>query len=133
MKCVRVVAAVVERDGRYLITQRRPEAALPGYWEFPGGRLEADETAEAALAREFQHRLGVGIVCGERVGEVEHLYPNYGLRLVLYACQIVSGEPRAAAVAALAWAPSSKFGEYSFTPADEASIAALLGMEDKLS
>jgi len=56
---IRVVAAVIERDGTYLITQRRPTAVLPLMWEFPGGRVEEDETDTAALQREVRHRLGV--------------------------------------------------------------------------
>ncbi len=133
MKCLRVVAAVVERDGHYLITQRRAEAALPLTWEFPGGRVEDGETDATALAREFRHRVGVEIHCGERISEVEHSYPSYTLRLVLYACTIASGEPSAVAVAAAKWVCCTDFANYTFTPADEASIAALLGMEDKLS
>ena len=57
-RTIRVVAAVIERDGRYLITQRRPTAVLPLLWEFPGGRVEAGETDTHALKREVLHRLG---------------------------------------------------------------------------
>ncbi|HQK20112.1 MAG TPA: NUDIX domain-containing protein, partial [Polyangiaceae bacterium] len=59
IQTVRVVAAVVENNGRYLITQRRPTAVLPLMWEFPGGRVEPGETDTAALQREVRHRLGV--------------------------------------------------------------------------
>ena len=55
---IRVVAAVIENGGRYLITQRRPTAVLPLLWEFPGGRVEAGETDQDALQREVRHRLG---------------------------------------------------------------------------
>lgn len=133
MKCVRVVAAVVEHEGRYLITQRRAEATFPFTWEFPGGRVEEGETDASALAREFRHRVGVEVQCGDRISEIEHVYPSYSLRLVLYSCSITSGEPRAVAVAAAKWVRCAEFANYTFTPADEASIAAMLGMEDKLS
>jgi 8-oxo-dGTP diphosphatase len=56
-RVLRVVAAVIERDGKYLITQRRDEAVLGGLWEFPGGRVEAGESDEAALHREVLGRI----------------------------------------------------------------------------
>ena len=55
---IRLVAAVIERDGRYLITQRRSTAVLPGLWEFPGGRVEDGETDEQALSRELARTAG---------------------------------------------------------------------------
>ena len=54
-RTIRVVAAVIERDGRYLITQRRPSASLPLLWEFPGGRVDAGEGDGQALLREIRH------------------------------------------------------------------------------
>jgi 8-oxo-dGTP diphosphatase len=63
-RTIRVVAAVIEREGSYLITQRRPAAVLPLLWEFPGGRVEEGETDTAALKREVLHRLGVDIEVG---------------------------------------------------------------------
>ena len=62
LRTIRVVAAVIEREGRYLITQRRPTAVLPLLWEFPGGRVEDSETDAAALKREVRHRLVQGRV-----------------------------------------------------------------------
>ena len=61
---VRVVAAELERDGRYLITQRREHAVLPLLWEFPGGKVEDGEDDSAALRRELRERLGVGAEVG---------------------------------------------------------------------
>ena len=72
-KRFRVVAAVISRDGRYLITQRRAHATLPLLWEFPGGRVEDAETDEAALVREVRERLGVDVHVGKEVRRVVHL------------------------------------------------------------
>src|SRR5580704_15080974 len=74
LRTIRVVAAVIERDGRYLITQRRPAAVLPLLWEFPGGRVEESETDAAALKREVRHRLGVEIDVGQLISFVSHPY-----------------------------------------------------------
>src|SRR3954470_23887398 len=83
---IRVVAAVVERDGRYLITQRRPSAVLPLLWEFPGGRVEAGESDQLALRREFGGRLGAAIVVGQLISYVSHRYEHYTVELYLYEC-----------------------------------------------
>ena len=126
---IRVVAAVIEQDGTYLITQRRKQAALPLLWEFPGGKVETGEDDAAALAREIMHRLGVSIGVGELISFVTHPYDYYTVELYLYACHITSGEPEARAVHDFHWATSEQFEDYNFTPADESSMSKLLGIE----
>lgn len=125
---VRVVAAVIENGGRYLITQRRPTAVLPLLWEFPGGKVETGETDADALQREVKHRLGVDVRCGQLISFVSHPYERYTVDLYLYECHIASGEPTARAVHAFQWVTSADFDQYPFTPADEASMNKLLGM-----
>jgi 8-oxo-dGTP diphosphatase len=128
-KTVRVVAAVIEREGKYLITQRRPTAVLPLLWEFPGGKVETGETDADALQREVKHRLGVDVRTGQLISFVSHPYERYTVDLYLYECHIAGGEPAALAVHAFKWVTSSEFDQYSFTPADEASMNKLLGIE----
>lgn len=125
---IRVVAAVIEEAGRYLITQRRPSALLPLMWEFPGGRVEQDESDEEALRREVRHRLEVEVQVGQLISFVRHGYDRYTVDLHLYECRITSGSPTSANVNAFAWVTSGEFDQYLFTPADEASVAALLGL-----
>jgi len=129
-RTIRVVAAVLERDGSYLITQRRATAVLPLMWEFPGGRVEAGETDQQALKREMLHRLGAEIEVGKLISFVTHPYEHYVVDLFLYECALVRAgdllEPRA--VNAYKWVPSSEFDQYPFTPADEASMNKLLGV-----
>ena len=125
---IRVVAAVIEHDGRYLITQRRPNAVLPLMWEFPGGKVEEGETDAAALLREVRHRLGVDIKAGQMISFVSHPYEKYTVDLYLYECTIVSGEPGPQAVHAFKWVTSAEFDQHPFTPADEASMNKLLGL-----
>lgn len=126
---IRVVAAVIAHDGRYLITQRRPHAALPLMWEFPGGRVEDDESDAEALHREVRHRLDVDVQVGDLISFVSHPYERYVVDLYLYECTLVDGEPRARAVNAFEWVESEAFDRYAFTPADESSMAQLLGLE----
>jgi 8-oxo-dGTP diphosphatase len=127
-RTIRVVAAVIEREGRYLITQRRPAAVLPLLWEFPGGRVEEGETDAAALKREVMHRLGVEIEVGQLISFVSHPYERYVVDLYLYECRITGGELSALAVHEFKWVTSAEFDQHSFTPADEASMSKLLGV-----
>ncbi|MSP23689.1 MAG: (deoxy)nucleoside triphosphate pyrophosphohydrolase [Myxococcales bacterium] len=125
---IRVVAAVIGKDGKYLITQRRPNAVLPLLWEFPGGRVEDGETDEEALTRELRHRLGVEVVPGERMGFESHAYARYVVELYTYECSIGRGTPQPLAVHSFEWVRSDEFDGYAFTPADEISVAKLLGI-----
>ncbi|MEZ4370912.1 MAG: (deoxy)nucleoside triphosphate pyrophosphohydrolase [Polyangiaceae bacterium] len=127
-RTVRVVAAVIARDGKYLITQRRPAAVLPLLWEFPGGKVEDGESDSDALKREVMHRLGVEVAPGSMISFVSHPYERYTIDLYLYECVITSGEPQELNVESFRWVTSSEFDQYPFTPADEASMNALLGL-----
>lgn len=127
-RTIRVVAAVLERDGCYLITQRRASAVLPLMWEFPGGRVEPNETDQQALKRELRHRLGASIEVGKLLSFVSHPYENYVVDLFLYECTLLSELLEPLAVNAYKWAASREFEQYPFTPADEASMNKLLGI-----
>lgn len=128
LRTIRVVAAVLEHENKYLITQRRAAAVLPLLWEFPGGRVEPGETDAQALKREVMHRLGGEIECGKLISFVSHPYEHYVVDLFLYECRLLNGvlEPRA--VNAFKWVASNDFDQYPFTPADEASMNKLLGV-----
>jgi 8-oxo-dGTP diphosphatase len=128
VRTIRVVAAVLEKDGRYLITQRRAAAVLPLMWEFPGGRVEDTETDAQALRREVHHRLGAGIEVGKLISFVSHPYDHYVVDLFLYECMLTSDVLEAKNVHAFKWVTSAEFDQYPFTPADEASMNKLLGV-----
>lgn len=123
---IRVVAAVVERDGKYLITQRRRNAVLPDLWEFPGGKVEQGEDDAAALRREIRERLDADVRVCQMISFVRHPYEHYTVDLHLYECQLLS-DVRARHVQAFRRITSSEFEHYEFTPADEASMNKLLG------
>jgi 8-oxo-dGTP diphosphatase len=127
-RTIRVVAAVLEREGKYLITQRHASAVLPLLWEFPGGRVEASETDAQALKREVMHRLGAEIECGKLISFVSHPYEHYVVDLFLYECRLLTEHLEPKAVSAFKWVASSDFDQYPFTPADEASMNKLLGV-----
>jgi 8-oxo-dGTP diphosphatase len=125
---IRLVAAVIERDGRYLITQRRATAVLPGLWEFPGGRVEEGEDDEQALKRELRERLGTGVEVKSRMAHRVHHYQGYSVDLNLYQATINPGqEPLPLRVAEVRWVPSTEFEKYPFPAADQATTDLLLG------
>lgn len=127
-RTIRVVAAVIERDGKYLITQRRASAVLPLMWEFPGGRVEPGETDPQAVKRELLHRLGASIEVGKLISFVSHPYEHYVVDLFLYECTLLTEALEPRAVSAFKWVASAEFDQYPFTPADEASMNKLLGV-----
>jgi 8-oxo-dGTP diphosphatase len=127
-RTVRVVAAVIERQGKYLITQRREEAVLPLLWEFPGGKVEEGETDEQALHREVLGRVGVDVEVREKLTEKHHEYEKYDVHLTLYACRLEADkDPTPLRVRDVRWVSSAEFSSYQFPPADQATMDQLLG------
>lgn len=127
-KTIRVVAAVVEHDGHYLITQRRESAVLPNLWEFPGGRVEGGENDEDALKRELRERLDAEARIGKKLGEKVHEYEGYRVALVLYEAKLVEGRPLTARrVKDFRWVRSADFEQYPFPDADQQTMDQLLG------
>jgi 8-oxo-dGTP diphosphatase len=127
-KTIRVVAAVVEHEGRYLITQRRDAAVLANLWEFPGGRVEEGESDEQALQRELHERLDAGGHVGRKLGEKVHEYDGYCVALALYEVVLIEGRPlHAKRVKDFRWVFSAEFDQYPFPDADQQTMDQLLG------
>ena len=126
---IRIVGAIVEEQGRYLITQRRSTAVLAGLWEFPSGRVETGETDEHALQRELRERLGVDVVVGGVFARRVHCYDGYVVDLVLYRATIApTQEPRPVQVDDLRWVTPQELESYPFPLADQATMDLLLGI-----
>lgn len=127
---VRVVAAVIPREDRYLITQRRPTAVLGGLWEFPGGKVEPDESDADALRREVRERLGVDVQVGACIARRTHDYDGYSVDLALYQASIEeAAQPTPVRVADCRWVKSAEFESYPFPAADQATMDLLLGFK----
>lgn len=126
-----MVAAVIEREGLYLIAQRMPYAVLPLLWEFPGGQLEMDESHEDALIREVAWRIGIEVDIVDKLGDHIHEYEHYEVHLALFSCRLGAGvEPRAVNVNEIRWVKSSELRDYQFPPADEQTMTKLLGLDE---
>ncbi len=126
-RTVRVVAAILEREGKYLITQRRPTATLPLLWEFPGGRVEEGETDEAALARELREEMGIDVAVDERALHLHHAYADYDIDFRVYRCRHLAGDVRHLAVHDHRWVPPAELDRYEFPAADERTLRKLVG------
>ncbi|MBI4661642.1 MAG: 8-oxo-dGTP diphosphatase MutT [Verrucomicrobia bacterium] len=124
-RIVEVAAGLVFRKGRLLITRRRPEDHLGGYWEFPGGKREPNETSEACLQRELSEELGIVVRVDELLGCVTHRYPEKTVRLEFYRCTWRRHKPRALGCQDFAWVTQREVGSYVFPPADRKLLRRL--------
>jgi mutator protein MutT len=124
-----VVAAIIRRQDRILITKRLGNVHLAGMWEFPGGKVEAGESLPAALEREIREELGIEIqVAGEFI-TIEHDYPSKAVCLHFFNCSIVSGEPQRFGVADYQWVEPQHLSDFEFPPADVELIRKLQSSE----
>ncbi|MDF2798707.1 MAG: (deoxy)nucleoside triphosphate pyrophosphohydrolase [Devosia sp.] len=122
-----VACALVDADRRVLIAQRPEGKSLAGLWEFPGGKVEAGESPEAALIRELEEELGVQTktACLAPLSFASHAYETFHLLMPLYVCRKWQGQPQAKEHAALKWVRPQALRDYPMPPADEPLIAAL--------
>ena len=90
---MRVIAAIIRKEGRILIGKRRV-GTFAGKWEFPGGKMEPGETQEECLARELAEELGIEARVGKLFLSTKHTYSHMAIEFVTYEAEIVSGEPR---------------------------------------
>src|SRR2546428_7683836 len=122
---VDVVAAIIRRNGRILITQRRDNVHLARLWEFPGGKVEAGECHEVALQREISEELGMKVRVETEFLSIEHDYPGKSVRLHFFNCTIIEGEAQPLGVADLRWVEPSDLDKFQFPAADQRLIAKL--------
>jgi 8-oxo-dGTP diphosphatase len=120
-----VLAGVIARDGKLLVTQRLEGTHLSGYWEFPGGKCEPGEAHETCLAREILEELGVTADVGQEILVTEHAYPSRTVRLHFRWCRI-KGEPTAVLGQAMRWITREELGGLQFPEADRELIDLLL-------
>lgn len=119
-----VQAAIIERDGRFLLTRRLRGTHLAGLWEFPGGKCEPGESAEACLVRELAEELGVTARVGELVLDTVHAYPERTVHLFFRRCDI-AGEPAARLNQEMRWTSREELGRLEFPEADRELIRLL--------
>ena len=124
-----LVSAVVlvDADGRVLLAQRPKGKSMAGLWEFPGGKVEAGETPEAALIRELSEELAIDTAesCLAPLSFVSHAYDDFHLLMLVYVCRKWKGTPQPVEGGELIWARAARLRDYDMPPADLPLIAVI--------
>jgi 8-oxo-dGTP diphosphatase len=124
MKTLEVVAAIIKRDNMILAVQRG-YGEFVGAWEFPGGKIERDETDKQALIREIQEELAVSIKIQSFFMTIEYAYESFHLVMHCYICQISNGEINLIEHSNMRWLDADRLDEVSWLPADIAVVEAI--------
>ncbi len=122
---VQVAAALIVRQGRYLVCRRKPDVHLGGLWEFPGGKREHGESLEDCLIREIREELAVEVAMPVLHTVLTHAYAGRAVELHFFRCTIARGEPQALGCAELCWVTPEDLDKYDFPPADRSLIRQL--------
>jgi len=122
---IEVVAAIIRKDDKILITQRPDNVHLARLWEFPGGKVEAGESLQMALRREIREELGIEIRVNEKLLSLDYDYPTKSVRLHFFYCTVLDGDAQPINVADLRWVSPHDIGNYQFPPADAEIINIL--------
>jgi 8-oxo-dGTP diphosphatase len=122
-----VAVALIDVDGRVLLTRRPPGKAMAGLWEFPGGKVHEGEAPEAALIRELKEELDIDVAeaCLAPLTFASHRYEHFHLLMPLYACRRWNGTVSAREGQALAWVRPARLDDYAMPPADKPLVAVL--------
>jgi 8-oxo-dGTP diphosphatase len=122
-----VAVALVDADGRVLLAQRPQGKPMAGLWEFPGGKIHAGESPEAALIRELKEEIDIDVTeaCLAPFTFASHRYEKFHLLMPLYVCRRWKGTLRAREGQTLAWVRPVKLGDYPMPPADIPLVAML--------
>ena len=124
-----VVAAVIEREGRFLVTRRQAGVHLAGLWEFPGGKIDPDETHADALHRELREELDADVAVGNLVLATTHAYPEKTVTLYFYACTLQS-DARPMLGQEMRWVDRDELRTLRFPAADQELINTLTTKAD---
>jgi 8-oxo-dGTP diphosphatase len=120
-----VAAALYDACGQVLIAQRTAGRHMAGHWEFPGGKVAARESAEAALTRELREELGIEVQAARELMRLEHAYEERDVELSLWIVAAFSGTPRPLEGQPLKWVAPARLAEHDILAADRPFIAAL--------
>lgn len=119
------VAVIWNERGQILIDRRRPEGLMGGMWEFPGGKIEANETVQDCIKREIREELAIEIEVEEHLITIDHAYTHFQVTLNVYHCRYLSGEPQPLVCDEIRWVTLEEINQFPFPEANTEIIRAL--------
>lgn len=119
------VAVITDDQGNILIDRRKQEGLLGGLWEFPGGKIEPDETVEACVSREIKEELDIEIEVGSHLITIEHTYTHFKVTLNVFNCKYLSGDPKPLESDEVKWVTLDEIDQYPFPKANSQIIDAI--------
>ncbi|ELR99241.1 mutator mutT protein [Gloeocapsa sp. PCC 73106] len=119
------VGVIANNQGQILIDRRLPSGLMAGLWEFPGGKIEVNESVETCIVRELKEELGIDVIVGEHLITIEHDYQEFKITLIVHHCRISRGEPQPLECAEIRWVSLKEIEEFTFPEANYQIIAAL--------
>ncbi|AFY32002.1 8-oxo-dGTP diphosphatase MutT [Calothrix sp. PCC 7507] len=125
------VAVIWNEQEQILIDRRRPEGAMGGLWEFPGGKIEPGETIEECIQREISEELGIEIAVGEHLITIDHTYTSLRVTLTVHQCRHLTGVPQPLESDEIRWVSLADLEKFAFPQANVQIIAVLKGLGAK--
>ena len=123
---IQVVAGIIkDKENKIFIAQRNLKKSQGGLWEFPGGKIEVNESREHALIRELQEELEITVEVNKYVGEKTFEYPDKSINLIAFECKIISGEVKLEEHEDSKWVRIEELKNFKFSPADEFIVEIL--------
>ncbi|MCA2627342.1 MULTISPECIES: 8-oxo-dGTP diphosphatase MutT [unclassified Microcystis] len=124
------IGVAVIRDDRdlILIDRRLAKGLLGGFWEFPGGKIEGNETVQECIKREILEEIGIDIAVDSHLITIDHTYSHFRVNLQVYNCRYLSGEARAIECEEIRWVTIEELDNYTFPAANQEIIRALKDM-----
>jgi 8-oxo-dGTP diphosphatase len=126
MEPLKVVCALIWKEGQVFICRRKPGKSLAGFWEFPGGKLEENENLERALERELEEELGMRVAISGFFGRNVHHYDSFSIELTCYECRYISATFQLIDHDEIAFINPAELRKYNIAPADQFIVDKLL-------
>jgi mutator protein MutT len=123
------VAVIRNQQGQILIDRRLAKGEMAGLWEFPGGKIEINETVEECIKREISEELAIEVEVGARLVTIDHTYSNFEVTLFVHHCQYLSGEPQPIECEEIRWVTLAEISNYTFPEANTQIITILQNIE----